>query len=210
MKEKLMKIVKDKQNWLILALLVIIVGLCICIFMALNKEEKTETDAVKFSKEYTLVGEENVFVYRDIDEIIKILKNGTGVVLLGFPECPWCQQYAVYLNEVAKDLDFEKIYYFNILNARKDNTEKYQEIVSLIGEHLQYDDEGNKKVYVPAVIAVNKGEIVGFDDETAWDTKGFEKPEEYWNDEEVTDLKTKLQTMFNAANPNMCTSCNED
>ena len=57
---------------------------------------------------------------------------------------------------------------------------------------------------------MNKGEIVGFDDETAWDTKGFEKPEEYWNDEEVTDLKTKLQTMFNAANPNMCTSCNEN
>lgn len=209
MKEKLMKIAKDKQNWLIAALLLIIVGLVACILLAVNKEKEVETDSEKFAKEYTLVGEENLFVYRDIDEIIKILENGTGVVLLGFPECPWCQQYAVYLNEVAKDLDFEKIYYFNILNDRKDNTEKYQEIVSLIGEHLQYDDEGNKRVYVPAVIAVNKGEIVGFDDETAWDTKGFEKPEEYWNDEEVTDLKTKLETMFNAANPNMCTSCNE-
>lgn len=33
---------------------------------------------------------------------------------------------------------------------------------------------------MPAVIAVNKGKIVGFDDETSYDTKGYEKPEDYW------------------------------
>ena len=207
MKEKL----SNKQNWLIFGLVVIIIGLFICVFMLINRDStKSESDAVKFAQEYTEVGEDNLYVYRTIDEIIKILENGTGVVLLGFPECPWCQRYAVYLNEVAKELDYDKIYYFNILEDRKNNTEKYQKIVSVSGEYLQNYDEGNKRVDVPSVIILDKGEIVGFDDETAWDTKGFKTPDEYWNDEAISNLKAKLETDLNKVNPNLCTSCNED
>lgn len=101
-----------------------------------------------------------------------------------------------------------KIYYYDILEARKNNTEEYQQIVSLLEKHLQYDEEGNKKVYVPSVIAVKKGEIVGFDDETAWDTKGYEKPEDYWTEDEVKDLKEKLETMIGDAGLNICSDCN--
>lgn len=210
MKEKLKEIIKDKQNWLILGLVLVIVGLVIVVVKAYNNKEEVVSDATKFASEYTEVGEDNLYVYRTYDEIVKILENGTGVVLLGFPECPWCQRYAVYLNEVAKELDYDKIYYYNILEDRKNNTEEYQKIVSIISEHLQYDEEGNKRIYVPSVIALNQGEIVGFDDETAWDTKGFETPDEYWNEEAVNNLKTKLETMLTNAHPNMCSSCNED
>lgn len=171
--------------------------------------KKEETDAQKFAKEYTTVTEDNYFVYRDIEEIIKILEHGTGVVYLGFPECPWCQAYVKTLNEVADIEGLEKIYYFNILEDRKNNTEKYQEIVNILNDYLQYDNEGNKRVYVPAIISVVEGEIVGFDDETAYDTKGFEKPEEYWTEEEISDLKIKLTDMMDKVLDNKCTDCNE-
>lgn len=199
-----------KKNLLIIGLIIIIIGLVALLIIVLNKDTKTQiTDALKFSEEYTEVPKDNVYTYKTSEEIIKILENGTGTVLLGFPECPWCQRYAVCLNEVAKDLDIEKIYYYNILEDRKNNTETYQKIVSLIQDYLQYDDEGNKKIYVPAVISLNKGEIVGFDDETSWDTKGFKTPEEYWTNEEVTELKDKLTIMLSKSNENMCTSCNK-
>ena len=68
--------------------------------------------------------------------------------------------------------------------------------------------EGNKKIYVPAVIGVNKGEIVGFDDETSYDTKGFETPQEYWNEESINNLKNKLNDIITKSNDNICTSCN--
>lgn len=171
--------------------------------------KKEETDAQKFAKEYTTVTEDNYFVYRDIEEIIKILEHGTGVVYLGFPECPWCQAYVKTLNEVADIEGLEKIYYFNILEDRKNNTEKYQEIVNILNDYLQYDNEGNKRVYVPAIISVVEGKIVGFDDETAYDTKGFEKPEEYWTEEEISDLKIKLTDMMDKVLDNKCTDCNE-
>ena len=205
MKEKL----KDKQNLLIIGLVLIIILLVVIIIKANNKEENEVTDAIKFAQEYTEVGEDNLFVYRTYEEIVKILENGTGIVLLGFPECPWCQRYAKYLNEVAKDLDFDKIYYYNILEDRKNNTEEYKKIVSLIEEHLQYDEEGNKRIYVPTIIALDNGEIVDFDDETAWDTKGFETPDEYWDEETVKTFKEKLETILLKAHPNMCNSCNE-
>lgn len=200
-----------KKNIIItgIILLVLIIA-SIGIYLVVNKdnEPKEKTDAEKFSEEYIQVDKENVFVYRDINEIIKILENGTGIVYLGFPECPWCQTYVKYLNEVATDMAVSKIYYYDILEARKNNTEEYQQIVSLLEKHLQYDEEGNKKVYVPSVIAVKKGEIVGFDDETAWDTKGYEKPEDYWTEDEVKDLKEKLETMIGDAGLNICSDCN--
>ena len=36
---------------------------------------KSEGDNIKFSKEYTSVGEKNVFTYRTLDEIIKIMEK---------------------------------------------------------------------------------------------------------------------------------------
>ena len=175
---------------------------------ACTKEEK-ETDAEIFAKEYTQVTEDNYFVYRTSEQIIKILENGTGVVYLGFPECPWCQSYVKMLNEVADIEGLEKIYYLNILEDRKNNTEDYQKIVEILKDHLQYDDEGNKKIYVPAVIVVSKGEIIGFNDETSYDTKGFENPEDYWTEEEISDLKLNLTDMINQVLDNKCTDCNE-
>lgn len=193
--------------------IIVLLVMMMFIFVGCGKEKEidvnVETDGFKFSKEYTMVDENNPFVYKSLDEINKIIENGTGIVYLGFPECPWCQQYVKYLNEVAEEYELEKIYYCNVLEDRSNNTEAYKKTVQLIGDYLQYDEEANKRIYVPSVIAINRGEIVGFDDETAWDTKGFEKPEDYWNDELVDALKLRLEDMISKTNLNVCTDCNK-
>lgn len=198
----------SKKKFIILGVLILIIAGGILIF-ATNKKE--ETDAQKFAKEYTEVGEDNVFVYRTAEEVINVLKHGTGVVYLGFPECPWCQTYVKYLNEVANDVGIEKIYYYNILEDRTNNTEEYKEIVSLLSEVLQYDDEGNSRVYVPNVSFHVNGEIIGNDCETSKDTKGFSTPEEYWTEEEVIELKNALTEYMEEVytSSNMCTTCNK-
>ena len=197
-----------KKVIIIVITAILLIALAVSLFLILNKEEDI-SDAAKFAEEYTNVEEDNVFLYRNADEIIRILENGTGVVYLGFPECKWCQKYVTYLNEAAKENDITRIYYFDILDDRSENTSEYQQIVSLLEEYLEYDEEGNKRVFVPAVIVVDNGEIVGFDDETSLDTHDLDDPEEYWTEEEVNDLMSRLATMLDYVNDGTCNECNE-
>ena len=198
----------NKKNILIILLVIVGLTLSITLFLTMKNEE---SDGEKFAKEYTEVSDDNVFVYRGANEVIKLLKHGTGVVYLGFPECPWCQTYVKYLNEVAKEVGVDKIYYYNILEDRTNDTEVYKEIVSLLKDNLQYDDEGNSRIYVPNVTFVTGGKIVGNDCETSKDTKGFSTPEEYWTIDEVTELKNTLTTYMEEVYTysNMCTTCNK-
>ena len=187
----------------------ILLIITIVLMLVVTGCKKDETDSKKFKEEYPQVSEYNVFTYKSADDIIKILEHGTAVVYLGFPECPWCQAYVPLLNEVADTEGLEKIYYYNIYNARKESTEEYQKIVKILDKYLQYDSEGNKKVYVPAVIVVQKGEIIGFDDETSYDTLGLTKPSEYWTEERTKKLKLKLSEMISQIVDNKCTDCND-
>ena len=139
------------------------------------------------------------------------MENGTGVVYLGFPECKWCQAYVKYLDEVSKEVGIEKIYYFNIFEDRKNNTKEYQKIVSILDSYLQYDNEGNKRVYVPNVSFHINGEVIGVDFETSLDTHDLKDPKDYWTEEEVKDLKKNLKELMNKVyeKQSVCTECNK-
>lgn len=198
-----------KKNIIVpISILVLLIIAGLTYFFLLKKEEVTP-DNVKFAKEYTKISEDNLFKYKTLEEVNKILTKGTGVVYLGFPECPWCQEYVKYIDEVSKSVGLDKVYYSNILDDRKNDTEEYKETVKILSDYLSNDDEGNKRVYVPSVIVVSSGKIVMFDDETARDTKGYDSPKEYWQSENLTALKTKLTDSFEKVKSNACTDCNK-
>ncbi len=198
-----------KKNIIVpLSILVLVIIAGLTYFFLIKKEEVTP-DNVKFAKEYTKISEDNLFKYKTLEEVNKILTKGTGVVYLGFPECPWCQEYVKYIDEVSKSVGLDKVYYSNILGDRKNDTEEYKETVKILSDYLSNDDEGNKRVYVPSVIVVSSGKIVMFDDETAKDTKGYDSPKEYWQSENLTALKTKLTDSFEKVKSNACTDCNK-
>lgn len=198
----------NKKSIIFLILIVIIV--IITLILVINKKEVNKvSDGEKFAESYTELTSDNVFVYRNSEEIINILSHGTGAVLLGFPSCPWCQRYVVYLNEVAKELDIDKIYYYDIYEDRKNNTDTYKKIVEILGDNVRYDNEGNKRIYVPYLVGVNEGKIVGFNDETSYDTKGFETPEEYYKENDPSILKESIEEILTLSNPNICSSCNK-
>lgn len=189
--------------------IIIVILIAIIIFLLVgnkNEEQTVKSDAEKFSEEYTLVDKDNKFRYANIDEVIDTLEDGTGVVYLGFPECKWCQQYTVYLNELAKDRNIPEIMYYNIREDRQGNTKNYQTIVNILKDYLPEDEEGNPRVYVPAVIFMSNGKILGFDDETAYDTKGYDEPSEYWTKERVDNLKDKLNSYLDKSG--ICYECN--
>ncbi len=194
-------------------IIVVLIGVVVYLLVKENNNANNDTndkpeitDASKFADEYTEISEDNVFVYASVDEIIDTLENGNGVVYLGFPECQWCQRYVVYLNDVAKENNVDKILYYNIREDRNDNSENYLKIVDLLKDYLQDDEDGNPRIYVPAIIFMNDGKIVGFDDETSLDTKGCSNADEYWTKDEIKDLKERLNEYIQKAN--VCIDCN--
>ena len=146
-------------------------------------------------------------MYRNADEIIKILEGGTGLVYLGFPECPWCQAYVPILNEVAKEEGVEKIYYFNIREDRQKNSKEYQKIVKLVKNFLMKDDEGNERIFVPDVYAVRDGKILAHNNETSVIDSDI-TPSAYWTDAKKSAIKAEFKAMIEQVYSNVCKTCN--
>lgn len=209
-----------KPNKFFGGLIIAIVGIAatvalalIVVFTIIGMDSKLsyQNNAERFAAEYSTVDTDNPFIYRTAAEAADIIEHGTGVVYLGFASCPWCQAYAGYLNDAAKDAGLDTIYYVDIKSDRDNNTEDYQKLVSLLSTNLQYNDEGQRYIYVPEVVFVVDGRIVANDLETSKDTDGQSEPANYWTDARVEALKSRLtsymQAVIDAAG---CTdSCNK-
>ena len=196
--------VKKSVNKVLLCLISLVCLIGIYIVVTKIGESK---DNKKFASEYTNVTEDNVFVYRTASEIIDILEGGTGVVFFGFPECKWCQAYVPILNEVAKQKEVEEIYYLNILKDRKENTKEYQRIVELLSDVLDTDSEGKTRVFVPEVIVVVDGKVLGHNNDTSLINDSSIIPDNYWTTEKKEELENSLTVMFSKLNT--CINCNE-
>ena len=169
-------------------------------------------DSVEFRINYPVfrwTGDDNVFVYATSQEVIDLIEHGTGAVYLGFPSCPWCQAYAGYLNAAAKEAGLDKVYYYNIQEDRQNNSEVYQTLVSLLAPNLQYDEDGARRIYVPDVVFVVNGRVIGNDLESSKDTAGMNDPAAYWTEERVAALKDRLKSYAQQVVSAGCTdSCN--
>ena len=185
--------------------------------------EDNSGDAARFAEEYGQVGRDNVFVYKSVDQVLELMKSGTGIVYLGYPECGWCQAYVPYLNETAREKGIREIWYCNTKEVKESNMDKYYELISLLDGHLQFTETGEQWIYVPNVSFHVKGEIIGNDYETSKDTHGLTEPAEYWTEEEVRELKEALagymeQVVKEKKDPlrvefyyeNVCASCEGD
>lgn len=125
------------------------------------------------------IPKDNNIKYASSDEVMKFLDEGTGILYLGFPKCPWCRNIVPTLLETAKENEIEDIYYFNALSIRdekkldedgniittKKGTKAYYKLVDRLKDQLTpyegLNDESIKRLYFPTVIFVQSGKIVG-------------------------------------------------
>lgn len=150
-------------------------------------------------EDYTELEENLVFKVGDHDSVEKMLAHGTGVIYFSFPECPWCQKYTPLLQNIAEKADMEVLYY-NIYVDKSEDKEWYDAIAGMIEEKnpeiSRYDNDGNTLIFMPLVLFVNEGEIIGYDDETCDLNSDEVSPDTYWNEEKVGALEEKLLPLF--------------
>lgn len=121
--------------------------------------------------------ENNNVKYKNVNEIIDILKSGTGVIYFGFPECPWCRNLVPVLVNTLNEYTVP-FYYYNAYDIRdnkhldengnivvdKEGTEEYYELVDVLkdylGEYSGLNDSSIKRLYFPTIVFVKEGKIL--------------------------------------------------
>lgn len=132
------------------------------------------------------ISSKNKVKYADADKMLEVLDKGTGILYFGYPTCPWCRNAVPVLIEAANELGIEDIYYMNVKDERdemkvredgtlettKEGTKGYYQLLkrmdSILDEYTLEDINGNsvstneKRIFVPLVVFVREGEIVGY------------------------------------------------
>ena len=180
------------KNWLC-------VILCLMLAGCGNTSVEPSSSSSPLMEDYTELEENLVFKVGGHDSVEKMLAHGTGVIYFSFPECPWCQKYTPLLQNIAEKADMEVLYY-NIYVDKSEDKEWYDAIATMIEEKnpeiSRYDNDGNTLIFMPLVLFVNEGEIIGYDDETCDLNSDEISPDTYWNEEKVGALEEKLLPLF--------------
>ncbi len=169
--------------------------LVLLIFLGTRDFTKKEVkDSIKFSKEYSLVKEDNVFVYKDEEEIYDALSKN-AIIFMGFKDNEWSNYYAKYLNDVAKENNIKEIYYYDFLTDREKDSVTYEKIIDKIQGFLKRNDLGEINISAPSLLVVKNGSILAYDDETSI-VYGNTKPKDYWNEETINNKHEQFNIIF--------------
>jgi len=172
------------------------------VVIALLQRDNTEyrEDAIRFKEKYeALNGSEvapgmvrqtitiprdNPFVFANMDQIVELVENGSGIIYFGFPECPWCRTAVPAMIEAAAELGIEEIFYMNMTPERnikiindegeieetRAGTPGYMRLLELLEPYLmdytitgpngETVDLNQKRIFVPFVLIVREGNVI--------------------------------------------------
>lgn len=187
------KMFKNKTQMIIYIIIFII---CIGLFIYvgnINFTNNSETEAKKFSNIYNLVPENNLFVFSKVSDVLNIINGRSGVVLMGFPSNEWTNYYASFLNEIALELNIDKIYYYDFLQDRDSNNGTYETVVNKLESFVPTFDNKSRNIQAPSILIVKNGKIIAYLDDTAI-IKGNITPKDYYTDNQIEITKEAIKT----------------
>ena len=108
-------VTKNHNKWLCLTIgFVGIITIVICGWYIWSRSHVPSSpqpsDAARFKAAYSRVANDNRFVFASAGEVLEKFESGSGLIFLGFQQCPWCQQLAPLVDDAAKAEGLDKIY----------------------------------------------------------------------------------------------------
>ena len=189
------KIFKSKTQMVIYILLFIIF---IALFILIGKTdyEQGKNDAIKFNKDFPSIEKDNVYKYISVVKAGDIVQSGKGIILFGHKNSKWVESYANLVNSVAKEVGIKEIYYYDLLDDRKNNNATYESMINKLDNYVYTNDLGKKEIYAPTLLVMKKGKVLLFDTDTNF-IKGTITPEVYYNKYNYGEKYNELKTVFN-------------
>lgn len=186
------KLFKDKRQMIIYIVLFIIFILLFIYFGTLENKTKEISDSEKFGNEYKIVTKDNVFSYINAQDASAYVRTSNAIILFGIKNNANVGRYAKILNEVAKEVGIDRIFYYDITEDRENKNGTYESIVEYLKSYITVLDDGTKNIYAPTLLIKKHGVIAFYDDESAL-IKGEQTSNEYWDNyqENITRLTLK-------------------
>ena len=234
---------KDKIILILLLVMLLIVGSLMIYFSFKEDVKVVVTDATKIKEEYESLNnkvnednqriypsvnlsEDNLFVKSTEDEIIKVLENESGVIVFANYTDAYSRTIMPLIDEVSKNLDLDKIYYFDITSIRdtidlddlnepivkEKGSNGYYKLLELLDDELptyyvikdgKEIDTHEKRIEVPTIIATQNCKIEGIHFKTVENQKsGYD---ELSNDDK-NKLKKELEDLMKKVISNTCSN----
>lgn len=231
--------IKNKNKVLIIGALLLVISTITIILITNN------TDGSKFKKDYEAlnnkssssgnkyqkldIDKNNKIKYIDGKEVVEFLKNGTGIIYFGFPECPWCRGILPTLLESIKESHLTEMLYLDVSDIRdtfevkenqivktKNASDEYYEILDLLDHYLDNyvikDENGieyevkEKRLLVPLVVSVKNGIIMDVHKGSVELEEG-KTPYDELNELQISELQVIFSNLIEATKDKA--SCNE-
>ncbi len=180
----------------IIVLIIMIILIAISGFYVYNNthKNKIDEDSIKFKKEYESLNgksakykdqsfayldveilEDNKIKYLKTNDIVKHLTTGTQIIYFGSATCNWCRAAIPVLIDVAKENNFENIYYYDFFELREkyendaseEATKTYEAVIKILDKYIDKtfpedsSKQGKKRLSAPFVVFVKNGSVVG-------------------------------------------------
>lgn len=184
---------KNKVQMIVyLIIFIFLIGMFIYLG-SIDYNEKV-SDNIRFSNDFSLVPEDNVFKYVNAGEVRKVVSGNKGIVLFGTKN-EWVEYYAFIINKVAKEMGIKEVYYYDFIKNRNDNNGTYEDIVEKLSNYVTYNDRGRAEIYAPTLLVASDKEILYFDATTSF-VKGKVTPSVYWNTFTQNEKELELKAIF--------------
>lgn len=192
-----------------------------------------ESDVEQFRREYEIMNgqlamdgehtyqaleipEDAPVVCLEADEVSELMDEGTGVLYLGFPECPWCRTLLPVLFEAVEKSGFDgNVYSYNALQDRdsraldengevvvkSEGTPLYRMLLERLDAYLQpypgLNDPTVKRILFPTTVFLRGGEVVAVHCVTVdSQTDGYAPLTEEQHDELLAALTESMGLLF--------------
>lgn len=179
----------NKKLRIIIDILLILVGIVLLVFGIKDvyntfKVEEVP-DALIFRKSYNSVSEDNSYKYITLKEADELLRDGTGIILIGSPSDAWMQVLVSPLDDIAKSYELD-IYYLELDKLDTNST---------IYEEFEID---LSKINTPSILLIKEGTILKEMSKDDIFESNFEgAPIEYFDEENLIKFKNSLKEISN-------------
>lgn len=151
------------------------------------KKVQELSDSEKFAKEFE-ISTTNPFIYTNIDYVLNLLENGTGIIFFANSDYEGSKKAAIYITKVAKQENIKSIYYYNPKKLKEKKPKKYKK---LMGYLKQCTDK--KGIVLPDVYSVKEGKIMNH---STLFSKEKELSEEYLSKKRIKQIEMEYRDLL--------------